>query len=78
MPLRTDPPHTIQGILHLFTYTVGSLLIIIGILLVSGVAYVGNFPSEVRVMFGIVIMLYGLYRIVTTYTKRRNEIDLPL
>jgi uncharacterized membrane protein YqjE len=41
---------------------------VIGLLLILGVIYPGNLDSA-KSMFAVVLMVYGVYRFVTTYSK---------
>lgn len=47
----------------------GGLFVIFGLFLPESV------PKQVRIMFGIVLMLWGIYRCVITYTKSRQLDD---
>ena len=67
-----------QGILRIFIYTVGSLFLLIGLIFIFAEEYFTSFPSGIRITFGVVIFLYGIYRILTTYTKQKDEQDIPL
>ncbi len=44
----------------------GGLFVIFGVFLPSRV------PEQFRIMLGIVLMLWGIYRFVVTYTKSRQ------
>jgi len=45
-----------------------------GALVIVGVLIPRNFPDQFRVLLGIVIVLYGVYRFVVTYFRNpRNE-----
>jgi hypothetical protein len=59
-------------------YFLGALMIITGGLLIAGILRIRDDADEgavmLRTVFGIVMMLYGIYRIVATQaTLRRRE-----
>ncbi len=51
-------------ILSYFGYTVSILCFFTGITIVSGFLLPDSVPHKFRIMFGIVLMLYGIYRFV--------------
>ena len=53
-------------------YIIGAIFILSGIALLAGYFISANLPSQFRIMIGIVLILYGSYRIITTFFKR-NE-----
>ncbi len=62
-----------QGKKYLFSKTINygirGLIVILGILLLSGVIYSENTDPGLRRLFGAVCILYGVYRIVIYRTK---------
>ena len=46
---------------------------VIGVLVVLGVLVPRNLPEEFRLVAGIVVFLYGLYRFVVEYVRMANE-----
>ncbi len=56
-------------------YVVASIFIMLGAAILAGYFITENVPSQFRIMMGIVLILYGLFRIVITYSKRNNTID---
>ncbi len=44
-----------------------------GVLVITGVMIPPNFPDQYRVLLGIVIVLYGLYRFVVTYFRNSRS-----
>ncbi len=42
---------------------------LLGVLIIAGVLVPRNFPDQYRVIMGIVVFLYGLYRFVIAYTR---------
>ena len=57
-------------------YFVSVLTFCFGIVIVSGFAFL-NVPAKLRIMFGIVLILWGLYRFVATRSavKQMKERD---
>lgn len=54
-------------------YFVAAIFVIAGIAFVAGYLTSAQVPSQLRVMIGIVLILYGGFRIVTTYFKRNES-----
>lgn len=54
-----------------------SLLIIVGFFVLATFLLVGSYfsylPQEVRVIFAIFLYLYGMLRLVRTFTKKRSR-----
>lgn len=53
-------------------YMVSAITFVFGIILVSGVAF-PYMPVHMRVMFGVVMILWGVYRFVITRTRLRQK-----
>ncbi len=53
-------------------YTVSAVTFIFGVIILSGLAF-RYIPVEMRIMFGIVMVLMGIYRFVLTRTKIRQK-----
>jgi hypothetical protein len=49
--------------------TVSAAAMLLGVLIIAGVLVPRNFPDQYRVIMGIVVFLYGLYRFVIAYTR---------
>jgi membrane protein implicated in regulation of membrane protease activity len=45
----------------------------VGALMIVGVLVPRNLPEEFRVVMGVVVLLYGLYRSVVEYVRMANE-----
>ena len=67
-----------NSVFRIFAYAVGVLMIFIGTVLLSGLGSLERIPSRQRIIFGVAIILYGCYRIVSTIIKGKREIHLPL
>ncbi len=49
-------------------------VMLLGVLVMAGILVPRYFPAEYRLMMGLVVFLYGLYRFVLTfYRQRRRE-----
>jgi len=46
---------------------------VIGALVTVGILVPRNLPEEFRVVMGVVVLLYGLYRFVVEYVRMANE-----
>jgi uncharacterized membrane protein len=53
-------------------YSVSAVTFVFGIIIVSGLAF-QYIPIEMRMMFGIVLILWGVYRFVLTKTRVRLQ-----
>ncbi|MBN1398273.1 MAG: hypothetical protein JXA06_09615 [Bacteroidetes bacterium] len=53
-------------------YTVSAVTFIFGVIILSGLAF-QYIPVEMRIMFGVVMVLMGIYRFVLTRTKIRQK-----
>lgn len=63
---------------EVFRYTVlviAAAAMVMGVLIIVGVLVPRNFPDQFRVIMGIVVFLYGLYRFVIAYyrSSRRSS-----
>jgi uncharacterized membrane protein HdeD (DUF308 family) len=55
-------------------YLLGSIFILLGISIMMGSFIPRELPSQFKWMFGIVLFLYGIFRIVYTYYKKRESL----
>ncbi|MGD0591573.1 MAG: hypothetical protein ABSA44_12380 [Bacteroidota bacterium] len=53
-------------------YSVSAVTFVFGIIIVSGLAF-QYVPIQMRMMFGIVMILWGVYRFVLTKTRARQQ-----
>lgn len=62
---------------HWIGYILGSAMVIVGALVLFGFfqfrGSAGDSASMLRTIFGIVLMLYGIYRLAITQMQRRRE-----
>jgi uncharacterized membrane protein HdeD (DUF308 family) len=58
-------------------YILGSVMVIVGALVLSGFLEFrgsgGEGGSMLRTVFGLVLLLYGIYRVAITETQRRRQ-----
>ncbi|MBI4549287.1 MAG: hypothetical protein HY707_15010 [Ignavibacteriae bacterium] len=64
---------TAQGILRIVSYTTASLILVLGIIILFGFFLPSYVPSDFRIMLGIVMVLYGIYRVSILWIKQRSE-----
>lgn len=63
----------IQSILRIFGYTVATLVGVVGIAVTAGFLMPSYIPENLRILFGIVFILYAIYRIVTLRLTRKRD-----
>jgi prolipoprotein diacylglyceryltransferase len=56
-----------------FAYVIAAIFILLGAAIIAGYFISGNYPAEFRIIIGIVLILYGIFRIVTTYFKKNDS-----
>ena len=61
-----------MDIMKYIAYIVASLFIVLGIAILCGYVMKGNLPSQFKVMTGVVLILYGVFRIVITVLKKNT------
>ena len=54
------------------SYSVAGITVLFGIFLVSGLMF-DYVPPKLRITFGVVLMLWGIYRIVYTRMRKRQQ-----
>jgi uncharacterized membrane protein HdeD (DUF308 family) len=64
----------VNKIMHYITYLMGSIFIILGIFIMLGSFISPALPFQFKWMVGIVLSLYGLFRIVYTIYKNRQSL----
>ncbi|MCL5029160.1 MAG: hypothetical protein M1480_09090 [Bacteroidetes bacterium] len=62
-----------MNIMKYFAYVIAVLFIILGIAILGGYFITENVPSQFRVMIGVVLVLYGAFRLVMTYSKKNES-----
>lgn len=61
-----------MDIMKYVAYVVASLFIVLGIAILTGYLLKEGVPAQLRVMAGIVLILYGAFRIVITLFKKNT------
>jgi hypothetical protein len=61
-----------MDIMKYVAYVVASLFIVLGIAILMGYVMKGDFPAQFRDMAGIVLILYGAFRIIITVFKKNT------
>ena len=56
-----------------FGYGISGLMGIVGILVLIGVLVKEDTPLQVRVLFGVVLTLYSVYRFMMTRARNKQE-----
>jgi len=54
-------------------YAISALMATVGILVLTGVLMTEGMTTQLRVLFGVVLVLYSVYRFMMTRTRRRQE-----
>ncbi len=54
-------------------YAVSCVTFICGVVVVAGLVPMQHMPPQLRYMFGIVLILWGIFRFATTQTQRRQR-----
>jgi hypothetical protein len=53
-------------------YGISGLMGVVGILVLSGILVTESMPIHLRVLFGIVLVLYSVYRFMMTRTRAKQ------
>lgn len=61
-----------QTIIQTVGYITGGIVLVAGILVISGYIVPSYVPANFRIIAGIVLILYGLYRPAMIYIKGKN------
>ncbi len=65
-------------ILKIISFITASLILLLGIIITTGFMLPPNIPSNFRVMLGVMMMMYGVYRVTMLWVKFRrskNEVE---
>ncbi|MBI5475650.1 MAG: hypothetical protein HY964_02805 [Ignavibacteriales bacterium] len=62
-------------ILRIVTYVTAGLILIMGIIILTGYLLPSHISTNFRIMMGIMMIVYGTYRItiITVKNRRKNE-----
>lgn len=58
-----------------FAYVTGTIFVLLGIVILFNVFQMNQLPSQLKVMMGVVLCMYGIFRILSTFFKKppKNE-----
>lgn len=72
---RNNKAELIRKILRWFSYVMAILFVVMGTGIITGLLLPGHFPitSKKRLIFGGIILLYGIARIIILYLKVKKE-----
>ena len=60
-------------VLH-YAILVGSVVVsVFGVLVMAGIFVPRNVPGDYRIILGVIIALYGVYRFVVAFFRQRNR-----
>jgi hypothetical protein len=71
MPLSSQEV-VAQLIFRIISFVTACLILLLGIMLLAGPMIPAYIPANYRIILGIVMVLYGSYRIVMILLKQRN------
>lgn len=58
-------------LLKIINYIVRSFIVVLGILIITGVIF-NEFDPQMRIVFGVVFILFGIYRLTMYYTQEKR------
>jgi hypothetical protein len=61
-----------MDIMKYVAYVVASLFVLLGIAILTGYFMNDGVPTQFRIMAGVVLILYGIFRIVVTIFKKNT------
>ncbi len=62
-----------SNVMKYIAYTAGALFILLGIAMIFTNIMPDYFPTQFKVMMGIVFFLYGVFRIISTLFKKQRS-----
>jgi uncharacterized membrane protein HdeD (DUF308 family) len=68
---------TAARFLRYFGYAASTILSLFGVLVLAGLLIPSYVPSNFRMLFGVVLVLYGIFRFVSLRFKKPDEEDSP-
>ena len=60
-------------VMNYIAYTAGALYVLLGLAILFTDLFPSSLPGQFKVMMGIVLFLYGLFRLVTITLNRRKR-----
>ncbi len=61
-----------QVLFRIISFVTACLILLLGIMLLAGPMIPAYIPANYRIILGVVMILYGSYRIVMVVLKQRN------
>ncbi len=61
--------------MHVINIAVRVLVLLLGGLILAGVPPFGVLDSPLQEVFGSVVLLFGLFRLVSYFSQRKNQLD---
>lgn len=65
-----------MNIMKYFAFAVSVLFVLLGIAILTGYIMNQGVPTQFRVMIGIVLVLYGVFRFLMTYFKKNQTTEI--
>ena len=63
-----------QSVMIYVAYVAGALFMLLGLALAfTDIFHMSQLPSNFKIMMGVVLFLYGLFRIIATLYKKRQS-----
>jgi hypothetical protein len=62
-----------QNIIRIVGYVTGGIVFVAGILILSGAIVPSYVPANFRIVAGVILLLYGLYRPAMIYLKSKRD-----
>jgi uncharacterized membrane protein HdeD (DUF308 family) len=62
----------ISNITYYISYVVGVIAFLFGIVVLFGIGF-RNVPQQIRLAFGVVLVLWGIYRLVVAWSNYRQR-----
>jgi membrane protease YdiL (CAAX protease family) len=62
----------ISNITYYISYVVGVIALLFGVVVLSGIGF-QNVPQQIRLTFGAVLVLWGIYRFVVAWSNYRQR-----
>jgi len=58
-------------LMRIINYTIRSMIVILGLLIITGTIF-EQMDTQMRIVFGVVFILFGIYRLIMYYTQERR------
>jgi uncharacterized membrane protein len=63
----------ISNMTYYISYVVGAVAFLFGVTVLLGIGF-QNVPPQLRIAFGVVLILWGIYRFVLTWSNYRQRL----